>query len=268
MSPFRSLLFLPASRAERFDRARSSGADAVCLDLEDAVAPDAKPSARRAVSSLLAGRGSGGPAVGVRVNATDTAWSREDLAAAGTADFVMLPKTNGVEDLKRTRDAWVSEGLLWPLVETTEGLKNVWEIAAAPGVQGVLFGALDFSAEVGCEVAWEPLLYARGRLAVACARAQVELLDAPYGDLADAQGFEEQTRRAKALGFTGRACIHPTQVPSANAIYTPSQDEVAHAQRVLEAFEGAQGAAAQLDGKFIDVPVALAARRVLARTGA
>ena len=267
MPPFRSLLFLPATRVDRLERAVASGTDAVCLDLEDAVAPDAKEEARLAVAKLLAARPSGGPAVGVRVNAEGSPWWEADLAAAQAADFVMLPKAESAAGLQRTREAWRADGALWPLVETAEGLRSAWEIAAAPGVGGVLFGALDFSADVGCQVAWEPLLYARGRLAAACARGRVELLDTPYADIADAEGFEAETRRAKALGFTGRACIHPTQVPVAQGVYTPSHDETAQARRVLDAFERAQGAAVQLDGKFIDLPVAIAARRVLARVG-
>jgi citrate lyase subunit beta/citryl-CoA lyase/(S)-citramalyl-CoA lyase len=112
---------------------------------------------------------------------------------------------------------------------------------------------------------WEPLLFARGQLAAACGRARVELLDAPSGDLQGGEGLEASTRRAKALGFTGRACIHPAQVGVVNAVYTPSALELAQARRIVDAFDAAAGQAAQMDGKLIELPVALAARRVLER---
>jgi citrate lyase subunit beta/citryl-CoA lyase/(S)-citramalyl-CoA lyase len=272
MSPIRSLLFLPAHQPHRFERALASGADVVCLDLEDAVPPDQKTAAREALRAVLsrdrAGRsGRSGRRVGVRLNGLDTPHWREDAAVAAACDFVMLPKTTGPADLATLAQALPADLPLWPLVESADGLRHAWDIAAAPQVEAILFGAFDYAADIGCELAWEPLLYARGRLAAACGRARVALIDAPYGDLNDAAGLEESTRRAKALGFTGRACIHPAQVASVNAIYTPSPDEVAHARRVLAAFDAAAGGAVQLDGRFIDLPVALAARRVLARAG-
>jgi len=264
MPSFRSLLFVPALKPERFARAIASGADAVCIDLEDAVAPADKPQGRaEAVAYLQAARS--GVAVGVRINAVTTEWCAADAAEAGPlADFVMVPKAESAEQLAQIAKAAPGKPL-WPLVETGEGLRRAWEIAAAPGVQGVLFGAFDYSADVGCTMEWEPLLFARGQLAAACGRARVELLDAPSGDIRDGAALEASTRRAKALGFTGRSCIHPDQVAVVNTVFTPTEAELAQARRIVEAFDAAAGQAAQLDGKLIELPVALAARRVLGR---
>ena len=153
----------------------------------------------------------------------------------------------------------------WPLVETPEGLMRAWEIAAAPAVGGVLFGAFDYSAEVGCEMSWEPLLFARSQIAAACARAGVEALDAPPAAVGEDEALVAETDRARRLGFTGRACIHPSQVGPVNAAYTPSAEELAKAQAVVTAFDAAAGGPALLDGKLIELPVARAARRILER---
>jgi citrate lyase beta subunit len=267
MPDFRSLLFVPASRPARFPRALRAGADAVCIDLEDSVAPGEKDAARSAAAEYLSQRTSGGVALGVRLNGAKTAWWPADAAVVGPlADFVMIPKADSREQLIRVAAA-LPGAALWPLVETAQGLMHAWGIAAAPGVQGVLFGAFDYAADVGCAMEWDALLWARSALAAACARARVELLDAPSGDIGDADGLLAATRRAKALGFTGRACIHPDQVEGVNGVFTPSRREVDQARRILDAFETAAGGAAQLNGKLIELPVALAARRVLARAG-
>jgi citrate lyase subunit beta/citryl-CoA lyase/(S)-citramalyl-CoA lyase len=156
---------------------------------------------------------------------------------------------------------------LWPIIESPEGLRQAWDIASAVGVGGVLFGAADYSAEVGCTLEWDALLYARGALAAAAARAGVELLDVPYLDIADETGLADSTGRAKALGFTGRACIHPGQVEIVNTAYTPAAAEVDRARRIVSAFDASNGGAALLEGKLIELPVVRAARRTLERTG-
>jgi citrate lyase subunit beta/citryl-CoA lyase/(S)-citramalyl-CoA lyase len=264
MPNFRSLLFVPALKLDRLARAVASGADAICIDLEDAVAPADKPHGRgEAVAHLKAPRPN--VTIGVRINAVNTQWHEHDAAEAGRlADFVLAPKIESPEQLAQIAKAAPGKPL-WALIETAEGLRRAWDIAAAPTLQGVMFGAFDFSADLGCAMEWEPLLFARGQLAAACGRARVELLDAPSGDLQGGEGLEASTRRAKALGFTGRACIHPAQVGVVNAVYTPSALELAQARRIVDAFDAAAGQAAQMDGKLIELPVALAARRVLER---
>jgi (S)-citramalyl-CoA lyase len=259
----RSLLFVPGSRPERVLKALGSGADAICIDLEDAVPPMQKNEARAVAFAVLGGMPPGPVRVGVRINDPATAWGEADLAAMPQGrrpDFIMTPKAD---------DASVAGLLgrigglpLWPLVETAQGLRDAWAICARPGVEGVLFGAFDYVASLGCEMSWEALLHARSQLAAARALCDIQLLDSPEGDVADDDGLKASSARARALGFTGRACIHPRQVPVVNEVYTPDAAQVAHARRILEAFERDPGAAL-LDGKLVEAPVALRARRLL-----
>lgn len=257
-----SLLFVPGNQPQRFERAMASDADLVCVDLEDAVPPEQKGLAREAFETFAAAHPTN--RLGVRVNAAAGAWLAADLSAARAAAFVMLPKAESSD-----RVAEVHESLpgvtLWPLIETATGLREAWAVAAAPGLSGILFGAFDFAADVGCAMDWEPLLFARSQVAAACAAAGIQAMDAPSGDLKDLEGLTASTRRAKALGFTARACIHPAQVPAVHEGLAPSADEVRRAQEIIAAFAAAKGAAAQYDGRLIERPVAAAAERLLAR---
>lgn len=263
-SSTRSLLFVPGSRLDRLPRALASGADLICLDLEDSVPPADKAEARAAVRGALAT--SSAARVGVRINGRATPWHAEDLAALAGAGFALLPKTESAEDVVATRAA-LGPMDLWALVESGRGVLAAEHIVQTAALAGVLFGAFDYAADVGCDNAFEPLLFARSRLAAACAAATLPLMDAPSGDLGDLEGLEASTRRSKSLGFTARACIHPAQVEVVNRVHTPSRDEVAEARRVLSAYAAAAGAAAQLDGRLIELPLALAARRTLDRAG-
>jgi citrate lyase subunit beta/citryl-CoA lyase/(S)-citramalyl-CoA lyase len=261
---WRSLLFVPGSRPDRFEKALAAGADAVCIDLEDAVAPDVKAAARATVVDFL----KSGANVGVRINAVESVWGCADIAALAGADlrFVMLPKVANAETVQAAYQALGRPELI-PVIESGEGLMNAWAIAAAPGVGAVLFGGADYSADIGAELAWEPMLYARGALAAACGRARKPLLDVPYLDVDDDEGLIDSTHRVRAMGFTGRACIHPKQIAGVHAAFAPSEAEVARARRVLEAFDAAKGGAALLDGKLVELPVVLHARRIVAAAG-
>jgi len=260
---FRSLLFVPGSRPERFEKARAAGADAVCVDLEDAVAPQDKPAARDAVAAYLAADNK--ESVGVRVNGAATTFFTDDLKSlACGAAFVMLPKAETPEAVARVRQA-LPDVPVWLVIETCEGLRRAYDLAAVEGVAGLLFGGADYAAEIGTDLSFEPLLFARGALVAAAARSGRELLDVPYINVRDESGLIAETRRVKALGFTGRACIHPGQVAAVNGVYTAAAEEVDRARRVLQAFEAAKGGAALLDGKLIELPVVRAARRILER---
>ena len=263
---WRSLLFVPGHRADRFAKALAAGADAVCVDLEDAVPPADKAAARRDVIASLGSLCGGTVALGVRVNALRSMDGLADLAALGGAarlpDFVMVPKTADPIELAIIAD--ILPGIaLWPIVESAAGLACAAGIARGRDVAGLLFGAVDFAAEIGCTLEWEPLLFARATLAAT--RAGAQLLDVPSLDVADHAALEASSRRARALGFTGRACIHPAQVAAVNRAFTPSGEELAQARRVIDALAQAGGKAALLDGKLIEKPVALAAERLLQR---
>jgi (S)-citramalyl-CoA lyase len=270
---FRSLLFVPGNRADRFGKALMAGADGVCVDLEDAVPPDMKDAARAFVLQQWLGLPkSSAPKRGVRINALHTLAGFQDVAVLGEAfarlDFVMIPKAARAAEVANLSDALGTDcPALWPIVESAAGLESAYAIAATPRVAGVLFGGADYSADIGATMDWEALLYARGRLAAACGASGVELLDVPYLDVKDTCGLRETTQRAKALGFTGRACIHPDQIAPVHDEFTPKAEEIARARRVIAALHAAQGAAALLDGKLIERPIILAAQRVLERAG-
>jgi citrate lyase subunit beta/citryl-CoA lyase/(S)-citramalyl-CoA lyase len=266
---YRSLLFVPGSRPDRFIKALDAGADAVCIDLEDAVPPAGKAEARAQALAFLASD-QHPVARGLRINGVRSADGLRDLVALldseARSDFLMVPKVAAGEDLALIAEALGSNAPpLWPVVESAEGLRRVWDICAAPGVAGVLFGGADLSADLGSDMGWDALLLARSTLVSAAARAGIATLDVPHLDLKDPADLVASTARAKALGFTGRSCIHPNQVAVVNATFSPSPAELERARRVVEAFDAAGGAAALLDGKLIELPVIRAARRVLSR---
>ncbi len=289
----RSILFAPGSRPDRFAKALAAGADAVCLDLEDGVAPAAKDEAREAVVAFLAARGpddpgsgarADGPRVVVRVNdvrTDDGARDLEALARVGRPDLVMLPKVEGTGAMERVAEA-LGEGPasggsvpgrgrgpgLLPLIETVAGLHRVEEAARMEGLAGVIFGGMDLSAELGARFEWEPLLYARSRVVHAAALAGVGAVDVPWAPLDDPEGLEAETRRAARLGFTGKLAIHPAQVPHIHRALRPGDEELAWARRVVEADAAAGGGVVVVDGKMVDRPIVLGARRVLARAPA
>lgn len=265
---FRSLLFAPAVRPNRFDRAIQSGADAVCLDLEDSCPLERKAEARDHVAGFLAARAAGGDAyevaTGVRINDIESPWWQADLDAAARADFILIPKVSSTRQLSEIVGR-VGHKPIWALIETARGLRKAWEVASSGKVAGVMFGAFDFAADMGCAMEWEALLFARAQIAVACAAASIEAMDSPSGDVGDISGVGQEASRIKALGFTGKACIHPGQVGPVNRAFTPTEEEVAEAHEIVAAFEAAAGGAAQRHGKLIERPVAFAAQRVLSR---
>lgn len=266
---FRSLLFVPGARPDRFEKAIASGADAVCIDLEDAVAPHLKNEARDSVLDFLK-ESYNSAAVGFRVNALDTDEGKADVAQFVASDakpaFIMVPKAGGAAELEGLRkDVGADCPPLWPLIETPEGLLAAPDIAREIGRGGgIMFGGADYSATIGSDMSWDGLAFARGALINAAAIGGCDTLDVPYLDVKDDHGLRAETARVKALGFTGRACIHPAQISTVNSVFTPSDDEVARAEAVVTAFAEARGGVALLDGKLIEKPVLRAAERVLA----
>jgi citrate lyase beta subunit len=266
---YRSLLFVPGSRPDRFAKALDAGADAVCIDLEDAVPPDGKPQARTEALAFI-GADERKTALGLRINGVRSLDGLRDLIALAESgarpNFLMVPKVAAGQDLALIGEVLgAATPALWPVVESAEGLKETWAICAAPNVTGVLFGGADLSADLGSTMDWDALLLARGTLVAAAARAGIASLDVPHLDLKDPVDLAVSTGRARALGFTGRSCIHPDQVGPVNSAFSPSPAEIERAKRVVKAFDAAGGAAALLDGKLIELPVIRAARRVLAR---
>jgi citrate lyase subunit beta/citryl-CoA lyase len=256
--PPRSYLFVPGDRPERFDKAHASAADAVILDLEDAVAPDRKDAARASVAAAL----SASRPVVLRINPVDTPWFRADLALCrhpGVA-AVMLPKSERVQDL-----AGLGADLaVIALIETAAGFANVRAIAAAANVRRLAFGAIDFQLDLGLRASFDDLLAFRSEIVLAARLAmQPAPIDSPSVAIDAPAEVEEEARRARRIGFGAKLCIHPRQVDVVNRSFSPSDAELAWAERVMEAADRSQGAAVALDGKMMDKPVILRAQALL-----
>lgn len=257
----RSLLFVPGSRPDRFDKAMAAGADAVVVDLEDAVAPADKDRAREALAAWLAP----GRAVIVRINGADTGWFRDDLAlcARPGVSAVMLPKAERADDIAALRAAGAATVL--PLVESAAGFAALAAIAGAPGVQRLAFGSLDVQVDLGMRDALEDeLLFFRSQLVLASRLAGLQPpVDGVSTAIDDAARLRDDSLRARRLGFGGKLCIHPRQVADVNRHFAPTEAERAWAQRVLDAAAASGGAAVAVDGKMVDKPVILRAQAIL-----
>lgn len=266
----RTMLFVPGHRADRFDKAAASGADAVCIDLEDAVPGAQKAAAREAVLGYLA-RCSASAFVCLRINALHTAEGLRDLLALADSPAVpaavLLPKTQSPDELRLASAVCGHDRQRWvPLIESALGLQRLGDIALqAPDLSALMFGGADFSADIGAAFSWEALLHARQQIVVAAALARVPAIDVPFLDIADGAGLVAETRRVAALGFACKAAIHPSQVNAIQSALTPTEAELAKATRIVEGARAATGGAFVIDGRMVDAPVLAAAERVLAR---
>jgi (S)-citramalyl-CoA lyase len=264
MTVVQSMLFVPGARPDRFAKALDSGADCVCIDLEDSVPADGKSAARAAALGAL-----GDPRLAIRLNALSTRDGLADLLAVAEAPvkprLLFLPKVEAAAEIAIARSAISDEtaGFV-PLIETVKGLDAAGAIAMEPGVAMVMFGGADFAAELGVALAWEPLLHARSRLVMACAGAGVPALDVPFIALDDRDGLHEECARAKALGFAGKAAIHPAQVAVIHDVFRPTAEQVAEAEEAEAAFAAAGGAAVRFKGRMLEAPVMQRYRQILA----
>lgn len=269
----RSLLFVPGNRPERYAKALASGADAVVIDLEDSVPLSAKQAAREAIRDAWAELRAAGLPLAVRINAPESALGAEDVewlarvTAGAPPAAVMVPKVDSRASLEDVA-ARLPGALLLPIVETAAGHAALAQIAAAAGVLRLVVGHIDFMADTGLQCAADEAELAPLRFAVAMATRVHHLAPAIDGvtvDIDDEPRLREDTRRALRFGFGGKLCIHPRQVAVVHAAMAPSADEVAWARRVIAADAASGGAAVQLDGRMVDAPVVLQARRILER---
>ena len=261
-----SYLFVPATRPERIAKAFASGAGAVILDLEDAVAAADKDSARETLRSSLQPE----RRVIVRINGAGSEWFERDLALcrhAGVA-AVMLPKAESSVDLRTVHEH--CDRPVLALIETARGVWNALEVASTPGVQRLAFGALDFRLDLGLpDAGYAQLAPYRARLVLASRVANLAPpIDSPTPGFDDLEHVRAESIAARQLGFGGKLCIHPRQVGAVNAAFQPTPAEVQWAQKVLAAFEASNGAATAVDGKMIDKPVVERARRIAAEAPA
>ena len=267
----RSLLFVPAVRPDRYSKAVATGADAVCLDLEDGVGPGAKDEARAAALAVLAERLPTRAEVSLRINDPKTDLGRRDidalLGAGVRPDALMLPKVSDPDEIRAVETSLGADGSDLPLIvqiETARGVLAATEIgAASANVSALFFGAIDLSADIGCAVEWDALVYARSRVVLAAAVAGVGALDSPFMDVPALDALGEESRRARRLGFVGKAAIHPTQVSVIHEAFSPTAEEIAWARKVVAAYEANAGGVLLLEGQLIEKPVVRGAQRML-----
>ena len=271
--PRRSLLFVPALRPDRFHKALDSGADVVCIDMEDAVALDRKDEGRNATMPLFRERSHPQVEQMVRINALSTYHGLKDLQAliecASPPDAIMIPKIRSAEEVQLI-DALLATGparniRFCVIIETNQGLERAVDIARASArIDSMILGAVDMSADLRCMKAWEPLLYARSRLVHAAASAGIDLLDVPFLNLDDPDGLAAEAAGCSRLGFTGKASIHPSQIPVIHEAFTPSEAQIAKARRVCAAFEESTTGLVVVDNELIELPVVRSYYRMLA----
>ncbi|WP_091459570.1 HpcH/HpaI aldolase/citrate lyase family protein [Micromonospora inyonensis] len=256
-APSGALLFVPGDRPDRFTKASATGADHVIVDLEDAVAAASKHGARQSTAAWLA---SGREAI-VRVNGVGTSWHEPDLRmVSGRASFVLLPKCEDAGDVSRFVSSCDSPTLA--LIETPLGLAAAHEIAAT-GVAGLVFGNVDFAANIGVDPASQPALQlARSQLVYASAAAGLPApIDGVTTRLTESEALDADLTHARELGFGGKLCVHPSQVAPTQVAFLPTEEEVAWAVAVLDASPGVAAVA----GQMVDAPVVIRAQSILDR---
>ena len=272
MRPTRSWLFTPGSRPDRFAKAAEVGADVLIIDLEDAVAPDDKASARATALNYLSEPAAKTIQRALRINGLDTQAGIADLdallASDAMPDFLVLPKADSpghLHILDRLLTIRKLQTRLIGLIESARGLAAVEATAAAtPRLFGLMLGAADMAADLGVATAWPPLVAVRSRLVLACALAGVTPVDTPFFDVHDMDGLAKETAAGVAFGFPAKAAIHPGQIGPINQALTPTDEAVEHAKAVLAANTKGVGV---VDGQMIDEAVARKARRLLAAAG-
>ncbi len=280
LRPRRSVLYMPGSNARAIEKARTLAADGIVLDLEDSVAPDAKPAARAQACEAVKAGGFGRREVIVRINGLDTAWWRDDIAAVAAVkpDAILVPKVSSPDHLEeiaeRLADLRAERRIqVWAMMETPLAVLNAAEIAAAKDgrtrLSAFVMGTNDLAKDTRARIApgravMRPWLMT----CLAAARAHgLDILDGVYNDLADADGFARECADARDMGFDGKTLIHPNQIAAANATFAPGAEEIAQARTIIAAFElpenKGKGVIA-LDGRMVERLHAEMARRTVA----
>ncbi|MBV8924338.1 MAG: CoA ester lyase [Bradyrhizobium sp.] len=279
--PRRSLLFMPGSNARALEKARSLAADGLILDLEDSVAPDAKVKAREQIAEAVQAKGFGRREVLIRINSLDTSWWRDDLAMAGAVvpDGVLVPKVSTLEDLDkigaRLNEVGAAASIkVWAMIETARAVLDADKLGAASReaksrLAGFVFGPNDIARETRIKML--PDRATMIPMIIHCVLAAhahgLEMLDGPYGDIANLDGLAAECAQARDLGLDGKTLIHPSHIEACNAIFTPPAEEVAEARKIIAAFalpENASRGAIQLDGRMVERLHAEMARRTIA----
>ena len=275
--PRRSMLFMPGSNPRVLDKARGLPADGLIFDLEDAVAPERKDAARAAVAAALAEGGYGRRELVVRVNPLDGPWGRADLATVARApiDALLLPKVETAAEVRRAASLVEELGAppelsLWCMLETPLGILAAREIAAAsPRLAALVAGTSDLANDLRALPGRDrlPLLASLGLVVLAARAHRLAVLDGVHLNLADEEGFAASCRQGRVFGFDGKTLIHPKQIAAANAAFAPSEDEIAHARRIIAAHAEATAAGQGIvvvDGRLVEALHVESARRLIA----
>src|ERR1700752_3648050 len=279
--PRRSLLFMPGSNARALEKARNLAADCLILDLEDSVAPEAKLAAREQIAKAVQAKGFGKREVLIRTNALDTSWWSDDVGMAGAVapDGIVVPKGSTVEDLKKIGARLSEVGAptsikVWAMIETARAVLDADKLGAASRdpktrLAGFVFGPNDIARET--RIRMLPGRAAMIPMITHCVLAAhahgLEMLDGPYGDITNLDGFTAECAQGRDLGFDGKTLIHPSHIEACNAIFTPPAEEASEARKIIAAFEKPENAsrgAIQLDGRMVERLHADMARRTIA----
>jgi citrate lyase subunit beta / citryl-CoA lyase len=279
LRPRRSVLYMPAANDRALEKAQTIPADAIIFDLEDAVAPDAKPDARaKAVAAVQSGR-YGSRELTIRCNGLDTQWGGDDVTAAAGAhpSAVVIPKVDSVGYVDRVAELLDAGGGtdvgIWAMIETPTAVFDVRAIAAHPRVQVLVMGTNDLAKELRAPIVpgRHPLVPHLATALLAAREAGKVILDGVYNDVKNAEGFDAECRQGMEMGFDGKTLIHPSQVEPANAVWAPTPEDVEYAERVIAAFDEAVAdgrGVVTVDGRMIENLHVDNARRVLATAAA
>ena len=271
--PRRSFIFTPGLNPAMYPKALASGADIVCVELEDGVAPKDKAAARANAIALFAEpQADDGVERIVRINCLREAFGLADVQAVLATDTpppaLMLPKVRTPDEIVWLDDVLTECGhatRLHVIIETNAGLEAVMDIArASPRIDALFFGGVDMAAELRCRNAFQPLLYARSRVVHAAASVGVDAIDVPWLDLQDPDGMVAEAQAVRDLGFSGKGSIHPKQIAAINAVFTPDQAAVDRARRIIQEFRAADTGLVVIDGKLIEKPVLREMERIIA----
>jgi (S)-citramalyl-CoA lyase len=269
----KSWLFTPGTKSLQFKKAAEVRADALIIDLEDAVAPSAKQEARCAALHYLEGLGSDRSLpCALRINAPITRVGLDDLQSllnsSAEPDFIVLPKCESAGEIRFVSTLLREAKKATEVIALIETAKAVAALATITGADvkpaALLFGAADMAADLGAEAAWEPMLSVRSRIVEMAACGGIAAIDSPYFDIADAEGLQQETKRSAGLGFHGKCAIHPSQISTINAVLTPSEQQIAEARQVLVVNRKGVGS---VDHRMVDEAVARNARLLLERAG-
>lgn len=270
--PRRSFIFSPGLKPEMFPKALACGTDIVCVELEDGIAPKDKDEARRHALALFETlQADDGVERIVRINCLRDAFGLADVQAVLATDTpppaLMLPKVKTPDEIIWLDDLLSERGhptRLHVIIETNAGLEAVYDIAKSSArIDALFFGGVDMAAELRCKNAYEPLLYARSRIAHAAAGAGLDVIDVPYLDLDDPDGMRREAELVRDLGFSGKGSIHPKQIAILNEVFTPDEATIAHARRILRVFKEADTGLVVIDGKLIEKPVLRDMQRII-----